>query len=244
MFVSLGQVIPQSPTAWSDQASVILALADEKKWIPLLASAAELAAKAIRMNAIPVATASIQIQGAAKIMSEDGDATDMLEQALRALTVAARREDGSTVPDRIRNEELLDRRMDEFERKFADWRREHSGFVALWDKIRGGPDLSPFKTTLDDVQTQIDVVPLTTEGRQRLKERHDRLVAGLQPGDWKILVVTGVGALVLNVVFSNAGTIAKGAVVAARSRSDKAKPKRDRDDRPRKKKRRRKVDED
>lgn len=246
MLLSLGQLVQQSQSAWGDQAAALAALVDQKQWAQVVVASGELAGRAVKAHAIPVATASVLVQAAAKSMAEDKDASEALERALKSLVVAARREDDSTIPDRIRNEELLDRRMDEFERSFGEWQRDHSGFMAIWDRIRGGADLTPFKKTLDDIGHQIELVPLTVEGRQRLIERHGRLTAGLKPGDWKVLVATGVGALVLNAVLSNAGGLAaKGAVVVAKkARKKKSAAKRAADDRPKKKRRKRKSEED
>jgi hypothetical protein len=210
----LGQA--QTTPAWSDQAVKLSSLAVTKQWATLVVAATELAAKALKAQAVPVATTATQTQVAAKAMAAGGNKTDDIEAAILALAGAAQREDDSTAPDRIRNEEVLDKRMDEFERSYSEWQKEHAGFMAIWDKLRGGADLSPFKTKLDDAKAKIDLVPLTTEGRSRLLERHARLVSGLQPGDWKILVATGVGALLLNLIVSKAGSFAaSGAAVVA-----------------------------
>ena len=234
MFVTLGQlaqaqpsvpVAQQAPTTWDDQAGNLASLAAAMQWATLVVASTDLAAKALKLNAIPVTTTATQVQVVAKALAAGGNRAVDMEAAVKALVAAARREDDSTVPDRIRNEEVLDKRMDEFERSYGDWQKAHAGFMAIWDKLRGGADLSPFQATLDDVKSKTNLVPLTAEGRQRLIERHARLLAGLQPGDWKILVATGVGALLLNVAVSKAGSVAASgaAVVAAKAQTHVAK---------------------
>jgi hypothetical protein len=245
MFVTLGQLAQatqaQSPTFWSDQAAAVVAPADAKQWPALVIAAADLIVRSTRASAFPVTAAAARVQAAAKNLSDGKGSVEDLDAAIKAMVTIAQREDMSTVPDRIRNEEVLDKRLDEFERNFGEWQKAHTGVMALWDKLRGGADLSPFQTTLEDIKSKIDLVPL--EGRQRLLERHARLAAGIKPGDWKVLVATGLGALALNAIISKGGSLAASgaAVVATKAKKRYAKPT---DEKKSKKKRKRKKPAD
>lgn len=248
MFVTLGQLAEAQgvSSVWVDQVTALVASADAKQWPALVVSATDLVAKANKGRVVPVATTVSRVQAAAKALADGKGKPEDLEEALKVMVAVAQREDLSTVPDRIRNEEVLDKRLDEFERGYAEWQKAHSGFMAIWDKLRGGPDLSPFQATLDDLKGKIDVVPLTIEGRQRLLERHSRLVTGLKPGDWKILVATGVGALALNAIVSKGGSLAASgaSVVAAKAKTRYGKKSSEKKPKKSKKRKRAKSDED
>lgn len=118
-----------------------------------------------------------------------------------------------TDADRARNEEILDLRTDQVVALVADWRREHGGLTALIDRLKGGPDVTSLEDALRELRERIDVVPLSTQGRERLLARHAKIAASLtEATDWKPIAATGAGLLILNAAIYRMGYAAAGVV--------------------------------
>jgi hypothetical protein len=156
---------------------------------------------------------------------------------LADLVTATHYEDAATAEDRFRNEDLIDRRIDQLASDIKAWNAERSGVwggtKVLWERVTGGADLSSFTKTNDAVMSMINAKPLTQEGRDRISQRLAQVMATINPGDWRYLIAVGVGLLVWNAAKAKASAIAqeKAAQVAKKlhkrikKRFKKPKPK-------------------
>ena len=143
-------------------------------------------------------------------------------KALSDLVSAAHYEDTATAEDRFRNEDLIDRRIDQLASDIKAWNAERSGIwggtKVLWERVTGGADLSSFAKTNDAILSMINMKPLTPEGRERISQRLTQAMATINPGDWRYLIAVGAGLLIWNAAKAKAASLAqaKAAEVATR----------------------------
>lgn len=190
--------------------------------------------RATSIGATPVALAAARLQSAlaaAKAAPGDAakaaDAKVALEEALEAI----RREAISSVEDRIRAEESIERRMDRFEDRLRAWKSENSGFGAIKNFFGSGPDVKPLQDELDSIKSAVERTPLTREGRRRLLERHAQIVPTVKAGDAKFLLFGALGIIGWQVLVSGAGAATRvGVMYAAEKRKKKRRPKDDIED--------------
>jgi hypothetical protein len=104
-----------------------------------------------------------------------------------------------SIEDLIQNENAINREFDALQADWNAWQTQHSGMYglyALWDKIHGGPDLTPFFVRADAIKTEIEGASITAAGKVRLMARYSQIRSSFVPaGNWKIILV-GIGGLV------------------------------------------------
>lgn len=227
---ALGQAVAGR---WQDVASKALASAEAQAWADAAREVDRLRLDAQAQDVTPLVLRAQESMKAVQAALGTADASKVADalQALRALHGMARREDLATVDDRIRAEELLDRRLDRFQQTLRDWKTENSGFKALLARLRGGPDVSPLKAEIAAIRGGAEATPLTAEGRQRILERLGQVSPEVEQvgGDWKLLVVGGLGLLVWKGVSSGATAAASAgaawAAAKAKERYAAARPR-------------------
>jgi len=108
--------------------------------------------------------------------------------------------------DLIQNENAIGKEMDTIQSDWTAFATQHSGLTALWDKIEGGPDLSPFYDRMNAVQHEIETTQVTAAGRVRLQARFAQLKATIVPNEsWK-MILWGVGGLIAIKLLSSTAT--------------------------------------
>lgn len=98
----------------------------------------------------------------------------------------AKRESDSSNPDRIRNEEVIDKNMDALVQSLKDEQTAQGLVLSIKEKILGRNYLDPLFGMQKQIEFDIKSTPLTPEGRRRLNARFATIK--IEPINvWKIM---------------------------------------------------------
>lgn len=195
MFLSLGQIAQATTvTIWQGQVAPAQTALLAKDWAALASLADAIAKKAADAKVATVATTAQAVQKAALAMSSGGVADDVAK-AVTALTTVAQLEDAATDGDRVLSGQLILQQISVLNSNIAAFMAKHSGAYALWDRLKGGADVSSLMDQVKEIQDTINATPLTVLGRQELQARLAQAVASIKPEvDWGTIAV-GLGTV-------------------------------------------------
>lgn len=114
----------------------------------------------------------------------------------------------SVIVGQVQLEEDLTSQVDDLRANINDFAAHHGGFVALWDKIKGGPNLTPFLDQAKDIQAQLDTSGLEPPVKARIQNRLNNVKKLIVPGDWRMLVAVAAATFAISWGFSKAGELA------------------------------------
>lgn len=114
----------------------------------------------------------------------------------------------SVIVGQVQLEEDLTSQVDDLRANVNDFQSKHGGFVALWDKIKGGPNLQPFLDQAADIQKQLDASGLEPLVKKRIQSRLDNVRKLIVPGDWIALAGLAAGTVVVSWALAKAGAMA------------------------------------
>lgn len=195
---------------WIQNIEVLKPLVQNKDFSNLLLESNRLAKDASSQNfstiILPLATIAIDAQS---LSSSDFSSViyKRIQENLDLIFKVINRESISTEADRVRNEDLIYRKIDNLEDDIKEFQKANLGLKAIWNKLIGGADLTTINEIWVAILQEIMTTPLTSEGKNRLLTRHQALIVKL---DTHIIKLVGGGAftfLILSLIQKQFGNI-------------------------------------
>lgn len=200
----LGEETPKvDPTPnWTYQIQDLINICETKDWNKLLQAVTDLINNPELLKSAPTLPGSlrfIQTNLVDMLAGSKADSSPLIKSTLGIALNIARKEATATIPDRIRNEEILSNRIDNMLDSIRDFKNSNQGFIALWNKVTGKEkDLFlPIQEEQDSIAADIKTTPLTDEGRERLIIQYNRAVKNVAE-TWGL--ITGSTAIFLGYV--------------------------------------------
>jgi len=197
---------------WSQQVQAIQPPLAVPDWNSVGSIATALIPQATAAGAIPVATAAQAVQTATQAITAGIGSAAVAQTAVAGLVEAAQFEDNATDTDRDVAEQIINQQIGQLSNDVNAWNTKNSGWYALWDKIKGGADISSLVPEINQIQDTISTTPLTILGRRQLQSQFDLVVKGINQNiDWATVglgVGTIVGLAALQWSISKASTLA------------------------------------
>ena len=158
----------------------------------------------------------VQSNAAAAVTKPDSDPSNLILSTLNIALKTAKKEAASTVADRIRNEEILSRKLDNIIADIRYFKMENKGFIAIWNKItvKEITLFAPIKENENSVLAEIKITPLTDEGRARLTEQYNTTIKTASAA-WSLIggsTALFAGLVLLEVFKMYAGTAASAVI--------------------------------
>lgn len=217
--ISPTELVVPEPTAtsnWSTAIQNLIQLAKAKDWVKLQQEVSQLLANKELASTLVESLQFVQSNAAVAVTKPDSDPSNLILSTLNIALKTAKKEAASTVADRIRNEEILSRKLDNIIADIRYFKTENKGVIAIWNKITGKEEtlFEPIKEAENSVLAEIKITPLTDEGRARLTEQYNTTIKTASAA-WSLLggsTALFAGLVLLEVFKTYAGTAASAVV--------------------------------
>lgn len=198
-----------TPSTWESQTQSVQQAMAAGDMVGLAKAAIALSVAAKTVFPVSSASDSIAAAAAASInkTTTTAGATD-LKALVTNLVAAAQTDDAAADVDRIENENGINRQIDLLNQNIQAFIAANSGFMAIWDRIKGGADMSALTSQVSDIQALIDTLPLTVAGRGRVNARLKQVAGTIKLGDWKLVAAGAAGLLLWKLASGKAAALA------------------------------------
>jgi hypothetical protein len=211
-------VVPESTATsnWTNAIQNLIPLAKAKDWVKLQQNVSQLLANKELVTTLVESLQFVQSNAAAAVTKPDSDPSNLILSTLNIALKTAKKEAASTVADRIRNEEILSRKLDNIIADIRYFKMENKGVIAIWNKISGKEKtlFAPIKEEENNVLAEIKITPLTDEGRTRLTEQYNATIKTASAA-WSLIggsTALFMGLVILEIFKTYAGTAASAVV--------------------------------